>query len=107
MSIAPNTVVTVRRLSADSSRKSDYTGIPVLTGIPCCVQPLSEEPEQGFDGRATYKRFVALDFGKVLDIREDDRFVDANGNVYTVRGVQKWNEPEIGGEMEILLTQAV
>lgn len=107
MSISPNTSISVKRLTGDGNRKSDYGGLNIYTGIPCCLQQLSEAPEQAYENAASYKFFKAMDFGKIYDIQEQDRVTDAAGNVYIVKGVKTWNEPEIGGEMEIILSQKV
>lgn len=105
MSIAGNTTISVTRLTHDGARKGDYTGLPHLRAIPCCIQQLSEAPEEAFGNAAAYKYYQALDLGQVVDIREGDQVTDADGNTYIVKGVRSWHEPEIGGEMEIVLAK--
>lgn len=78
--------VTISRVTAGAGIKKAYA--QVATSVPCLIQPLDPEAVETTTAFANdYKVFFALS----TDVREGDRLTDANGRVFSVRGIRLRN----------------
>jgi hypothetical protein len=90
MIILLDNFIKVHRLSAIGGNKSSYT--TWTTTLDCTIQPLGDE-KTAMAGGAYGKMFkIFLDVDK--DIKQDDKLIDRDGNIYKVvaGGVENRND---------------
>ena len=93
--IGPKTKVTVKRRTEGARNVAGeaieaWDAVTGGSNIKVHIQPLSAHAKTTLTGllaESTHKVFIQ----KKVDIMQDDRVLDADGNYYSVKSVSKWH----------------
>ena len=99
--IGTNAVISTYRFVEASSKETYNT--PNLTGVDCYIERAQPDLAQFWDGSGVYEVYTLITCD-VVDIKESDRVVDQDGNTYTVKGIQQFqNNTDIENHTEIVM----
>jgi len=101
--IGANTTITTYRIVRDGNDKEAYSVVPTLSSVSAWVEQLDQEPTEFVSGDSTFYNYRGYVDG-ILDIKISDKVIDAEGNEYTVKGVQSYNGGDVPDHTEISMT---
>lgn len=97
-----NETVTTQRRAESVTGKQTWDGSNVLTNVGVYLEQVSPDMAVSIDGQFTYDMYkIWLD--GTPDIEESDTVTDSQGRVFTVKGVQKFPNQDIGSHTEAVL----
>lgn len=98
--IGANASIDVYKLT-DSGGKETY-GSASTTGVDCYIERVQPELATFWDGGGDYEVYKIIT-DEVINVVESDKLVDTNGNTYTVKGIQQYeNNLDIDNHTEIV-----
>lgn len=105
--IGANTIINVKRLTADIDSKYSYPSSNHITGLSAYIETVdTAEAVMAVADTDAYQVFQCFIDG-IHDIKRNDLIVADYGEEYTVSNVRKFRNNEVPSHMELLLKQAV
>lgn len=100
--IGANETISTQRRAESATGKQTWDGSNVLENISACLEQLSPDMAVSLDGQFTYDMY-RMHIDGTPDIKEGDTVTDSQSRVFTVQGVQKFDNTDVPTHTEAIL----